>query len=89
MSLQQVYEEACCTSTWSDPDPALCGCHGCGWFLSDVDTWHLCPRHNDGQPPSDAPEEDWEAYYAKKAGTFVMPAVEMPAPVECDDDLPF
>lgn len=43
------------TQVWKDEDPALCGCHGSGWFLSEVDTIHKCSIHWVGQPH---PEDD-------------------------------
>lgn len=87
--LQQIYDAACNSSTWSDEDPAHCGCHGCGWFLSDVDTEHRCPNHYDGQPSREGSEEDWNEYQAKKDGTFVAPPVEVRPVSEELDDLPF
>lgn len=99
--LQQIYEDACNSSTWGDPDPEHCGCRGGGWFISQVDTVHKCPRHNDGQPhPEEDDEEEWAAYRAKKDGT-PMPKKADIALIEDDltsdemkaiwakDDLPF
>lgn len=35
--------------------PEDCRCHGGGWILSEVDTWHHCPDHYTGQAhPDDA-----------------------------------
>lgn len=40
--------------------PDKCRCHGGGWILSDVDTWHKCPDHyKAGQPH---PEDDFDHY---------------------------
>lgn len=35
--------------------PEECACHGSGWLLSQVDTWHKCPDHFKSQP---YPEDD-------------------------------
>jgi hypothetical protein len=49
-------EVACNSSTWADPEPTACGCRGCGYWLSEVDTWHACPFHN--EPGSAHPEDE-------------------------------
>ena len=90
--LQQIYDEACNSSTWNDKDPAKCGCRGSGWFLSDLDTEHLCHLHNDGQPSrAHGEEEDWAVYEAKKNGTWVAPVIEKPPVVASEelDEIPF
>jgi hypothetical protein len=28
-----------------DPNPQECLCGGCGWFLTDFDTWEKCHLH--------------------------------------------
>ena len=33
------------------PDEELCGCHGRGWMLSPLDTWHECPCHRGREHP--------------------------------------
>jgi hypothetical protein len=53
--LAHYYREvACNSSTWAHPEKAKCQCGG-GWWLSEVDTWHACPYHND---PEDGHPED-------------------------------
>lgn len=42
--LQQYYNDFC-SGYWADPDPNNCRCRGCGYVLSEVDTWHECPYH--------------------------------------------
>lgn len=37
------------TGAWAEEDEKNCPCHGSGWCLSDLDTWHSCPVHNTGQ----------------------------------------
>ena len=60
--LQSYYDNyARNPSRWSDPDPDKCGCHGRGWFLSEVDTWHRCPEHGNGVLHPDAEDYGWEA----------------------------
>ena len=47
--LQEIYN-AWCSGMWATEPKEDCPCRGYGWGLSDVDTWHKCPRHNNGQP---------------------------------------
>jgi hypothetical protein len=51
MSEYAQYYEAF-TARLASPEglsPEDCRCHGGGWILSDVDTWHQCPDHFAGQ----------------------------------------
>jgi hypothetical protein len=48
MSLQQYYDQFR-QAHWADADASVCACHGSGYALSDVDTWHQCPVHFAGQ----------------------------------------
>lgn len=59
--LEQYHREHACAGAWADPDKALCGCRGRGWWLSEVDTTHRCRYHYDGQPH---PEEEDAAVFA-------------------------
>jgi hypothetical protein len=44
-------------------DAEDCRCHGGGWILSDVDTWHKCPDHHvAGQPHPEDDQDAWEVY---------------------------
>jgi len=84
MSLQQYYDvfRQC---LWAHPDPARCRCHGGGWALSEVDTWHECPIHFTGQPH---PEDYCDA---PKDPIWLDPD-PAPAPIiscEGDPDIPF
>ena len=47
MSEYQQYYEAFTARLCSPEEltPDQCHCHGGGWILSDVDTWHKCPDH--------------------------------------------
>jgi len=45
------------TGAWAMPKPEDCPCHGSGWCLSDLDTWHRCPVHVGGLHP-----DEWEVY---------------------------
>jgi hypothetical protein len=47
---------------WIDEDTARCGCHGSGWFISDVDTLHQCPIHYRGQPYPGQEEDELPTY---------------------------
>jgi hypothetical protein len=67
MSLQGIYDAAR-QGVWQDENPSRCGCGGRGWYLSDVDTWHLCSLHGLNAPcPEDETEEtfDWRAHYRR------------------------
>ncbi len=60
--LQQYYDDFR-SGYWADPDPEICDCRGSGYALSEVDTWHECPIHYNGQiHPESYPdsEEEWE-----------------------------
>jgi len=62
------FNEFCKSGAWFHEDVSECGCKGRGWFLSQLDTWHKCSVHNDGQPdPEYGTDEEWEAYEAAKA----------------------
>jgi hypothetical protein len=69
MSEYEIYfNEFCKSGAWVREDASECGCRGSGWFLSDLDTFHKCGVHNDGQPdPEYGTDEEWEAYAADKA----------------------
>lgn len=70
---------------WSDPCPEACRCHGSGFALSDVDTWHTCPYHYvAGQRH---PEDDYECDDA--ICTPHDPVTPSISEVLGDDDLPF
>jgi len=67
MSELQTYYDAFKTAYWADEDAAVCRCKGSGWVLSEVDTFHECPVHYDGQPNNESSEEECEAYELRKA----------------------
>lgn len=46
--LQSYYDTFRC-GYWACENENDCPCHGSGWALSDVDTWHECPIHFHGQ----------------------------------------
>ena len=63
--------------------PDRCRCHGGGWILSDLDTWHRCPDHYvPGQPhPEDDVPTDEEVYANLSEGfEYQAPAPHAPAP---------
>lgn len=93
MSEHTQYYEAFRTNYWATTDAATCRCHGSGWALSEVDTWHKCPVHFvPGTPHPDEAEYldglaeapvagDLEGY----AATYRLPeALPM-----TEDDIPF
>jgi hypothetical protein len=64
MTLQDIYNEVAYGNgdnrpSWQHDDPKDCGCHGYGWYHSDLDTIHQCPFHYNGQrnPEWDPQEE--------------------------------
>jgi len=63
MSELQAYYDTFRTGCWATEDAEECPCHGGGWALSDVDTWHKCPTHYCGQALPEAADclEDFEA----------------------------
>lgn len=65
-------------------DEEECLCHGHGWALSDVDTWHTCPIHYKGQrhPEDDRDEEESAPWVAPVA----LPEVELDV---SEDEIPF
>lgn len=58
MSELQHYYENFRTGWWADEDPGKCPCHGHGWALSEVDTWHTCRIHYRGQRHPDDYEDE-------------------------------
>lgn len=64
-------------------DAADCRCHGGGWLLSEVDTWHKCPDHFTGQIH---PEID--ADYAPEVSPVAVAPVAV-APYIDNPDVPF
>jgi hypothetical protein len=68
---------------WAVREAEDCPCHGNGWALSDVDTWHTCPIHYKGQSH---PEDDREECSVKEE----LPKVEVVfvGPSE-EDEIPF
>lgn len=69
-SEHQAYYEAFRTGYWAADDPSDCRCHGSGWALSEVDTWHECPVHYKGQRHP----EDYD-YEADEPRAYVVSAV--------------
>ena len=54
--LQQYYDDFR-RGQWAQEDPKDCPCGGSGWALSDVDTFHKCPKHHTDQPHPEDHEE--------------------------------
>jgi len=69
---------------WAEKRADRCPCRGHGWACSDLDTWHRCPVHYDGQrhPEDDRPEE-------LEAPVDVIPVPVAPVGFDETDDLPF
>jgi hypothetical protein len=70
---------------WSSTeDPETCACHGGGWILSQLDTFHQCPVHFAGQRhPEDYEDEGEDAPMGSEP-----PCAEPVALVEDHDDYP-
>jgi hypothetical protein len=67
MSELQLYYDNFRAGWWASENEDECACHGKGWALSEVDTWHKCPVHFHGQPsPEDCDgfesAEEYETY---------------------------
>lgn len=58
MSELQAYYDTFRTGYWATENEGECLCHGRGWALSDVDTWHKCPVHFRGQLGPEAADGD-------------------------------
>lgn len=87
MSELQAYYDSFRTGYWAHPDADRCPCRGRGWALSEVDTWHTCPIHYNGQPgPDDYPDES-----AGAEDTIPAPPPFVPegAPASDEEDIPF
>lgn len=87
MSLQAYYDMFN-SGCWATSNASDCPCHGHGWALSDVDTWHQCPVHFNGQrhPEDDRDDEPCDVVALSPAPMFMtLPA---PAP-DFSDDIPF
>ncbi len=48
-----LYFDAFKTGYWAHPVASECLCRGSGWALSEVDTWHKCREHYEGQRDPD------------------------------------
>ncbi len=103
MSEYAQYYEAFCQGYWANENADHCRCHGGGWALSEVDTWHRCPIHGHGVPhPEDRDNElafeDWAKanpaehalLLAEAEATAQARLVEVEAwAFRNDDDVPF
>ena len=88
MSELNSYYEAFRTGYWADPEEAHCPCHGSGWALSQVDTWHECPRHYQGQRHPEDERYEEEAPQLQEV-PVVQPVILPPSTLFPDDDIPF
>lgn len=86
MSEYTAYYQAISTGYWADEDAERCPCHGGGWFLSQVDTWHRCPIHGfDKIHPELLWDENDEPI---EPGAYARPE-QLPEIEWGDDDIPF
>ena len=92
MSELQHYYDCFNAGSFARVDPDHCRCHGGGWALSEVDTWHKCPIHYDGQRhPEDECDDamnSGETIEVTDAATIEAMEAVTPATVN-DDDIPF
>ena len=49
-SEHETYYQAFRTGYWAHKDADKCRCGGSGWANSELDTWHECRFHFNGQP---------------------------------------
>lgn len=77
------------TGYWADEDPEKCWCHGSGWALSQVDTWHRCPFHGaDARHPED--DNDEVCSHVEVARCYIRTWEEKTAEDgQGEDDIPF
>ena len=88
MSEYQQYYDEFHSGYWADPNPKLCRCHGSGWALSELDTWHECHIHH--TPGQRHPEDDSEP--TPLPDGFIAPTVPQmdDSDISFDDnDIPF
>lgn len=88
MSELQHYYNCFRQGSFMHPDPFKCGCGGRGWALSEVDTWHHCPTHYDGQRHPEDDCDDTVTPEVFDAATFEAIEAVTPATVN-EDDIPF
>jgi hypothetical protein len=91
MSELQAYYDGFRQGWWADPDPDRCLCHGSGWALSDVDTWHQCPIHYKGQlDPEDYHEDETPEQWQQRNAISIARHTKQvdPALVEAGVQLP-
>jgi hypothetical protein len=74
MSELQSYYDTFRQGYWATADADECPCHGRGWALSDVDTWHTCQIHFEGQLHPEACEgfEDEEDFLAAEEDSMKL-----------------
>lgn len=92
---QNYYDNFARANVWASPVADECGCHGHGWWLSEVDTWHECPYHYAGQQH---PEDDTDPVLYALSGLFGLFARAVKVeprlgnagyPSDPNDDIPF
>jgi len=84
MSELQTYYDNFRTGYWAHPDADRCPCRGRGWALSEVDTWHTCPIHYNGQP---GPDDDYPD--VENTGDTIPAPPPLVLEACADDDIPF
>lgn len=94
MSELTQYYEAFRTGYWAHEDAESCPCGGCGWVLSEVDTFHQCRMHYAGQPhpedPEGSPDEfTQEDVFLFEAGLSEPDFDREVVPEAFDDEVPF
>lgn len=89
MSELQAHYEMMRTGCWADPDKSHCPCGGCGYALSEVDTWHECPIHHVAGEHHPEDECDCgETPCVNSAPTVPVMVPAVPTSYE-DGDIPF
>lgn len=84
MSELQAYYDNYRAGYWASPDAEECACHGRGYALSEVDTWHECRYHH--VPGQHHPDDECECG-EEVCVDYVAPGQPL-APVEMSDMAP-
>jgi hypothetical protein len=81
----QSYYDNFRTGYWASLEESECPCHGGGWALSDVDTWHQCPIHYTGQAHPES--EEWDDSPEAQAERLAQSRQAVRREVECSSDI--
>jgi hypothetical protein len=89
MSELQAYYDNFRAGYWARQDANECRCHGGGWALSEVDTWHKCPVHFHGQTHPEDEGRECDPCDAIPAPVAEPVALAVAKDEVGEDDIPF